>query len=69
MASTERTEATGLTELFWHSGFFLVVNAFLWLQDIALGDGLNHAFWTTIPWGVGLAIHAFVVFRGRVARQ
>ena len=68
-ASGARADSTGMTDLVWHSGFFLVVNAFLWLQDIALGDGLNYAFWTTIPWAIGLAIHGFVVFRGRVARQ
>lgn len=65
VTSRARTDSTGLTDLYWHSGFFLVVNAFLWLQDIALGDGLNYAFWTTIPWGIGLAIHAFVVLRER----
>lgn len=63
-----RTGSAGLTDLYWHTGFFLVVNAFLWLQDIALGDGLNYAFWATIPWGIGLASHAFVVLRERVAR-
>jgi hypothetical protein len=26
-----------------HSGFFLVVNVFLWVQDIVMGDGLSEA--------------------------
>ncbi len=60
-ASRARTVSTGFTDLYWHAGLFVAVNAFLWLQDIALGDGLNYAFWATIPWGIGLAIHAFVL--------
>ena len=67
VARGEQTVSTSLTDLLWHGGLFLVVNTFLWLQDIALGDGLNYAFWTTIPWGIGLAIHAFVVSRNRTA--
>jgi hypothetical protein len=54
------------TGLMWHAGIFVVVNAFLWIQDIAAGGGLEYAFWTTIPWGVGLIIHALTyVFAGR----
>ena len=45
-----------------HAGIFLVVNAFLWVQDIALGDGLNYAYWVTIPWGIGLAVHALTQY-------
>ena len=45
-----------------HAGIFLVVNAFLWVQDIALGDGLNYAYWVTIPWGIGLAAHALTQY-------
>jgi hypothetical protein len=42
----------------WHTGFFVVVNAFLWIQDIVAGEGLEYAYWITIPWGVGLISHA-----------
>jgi hypothetical protein len=45
-----------------HAAVFLVVNAFLWAQDIALGDGLNYAYWVTIPWGIGLAAHALTQY-------
>lgn len=62
---TARTEPTNLIDLYWHAGIFLVVNAFLWVQDFAIGGGLDYAFWTTIPWGVGLAIHAIVLFSQR----
>jgi len=54
--------------LMWHTGIFVAVNAFLWIQDIAAGGGLEYAFWTTIPWGAGLLIHALVfMFAGRRA--
>jgi len=44
----------------WHTAIFVVVNAFLWIQDIASGGGLEYAYWTTIPWAVGLLSHAGV---------
>ncbi|MEN8041362.1 MAG: hypothetical protein ABFR95_07655 [Actinomycetota bacterium] len=47
-----------LAGLLWHGGIFLAVNAFIWLQDIAIGGGLEYAYWVTIPWAVGLAVHA-----------
>ncbi len=59
-----RASGSGLTNLLWHAGIFVVVNAFIWLQDIALGDGLGYAYWITIPWGVGLAIHALTYLFG-----
>lgn len=41
-----------------HGTVFVLVNAFLWAQDIALGGGVDYAYWVTIPWGIGLAVHA-----------
>ena len=63
-----RTDSTDLTDLMWHAGIFLVVNAFLWAQDIIVGGGLDYAYWATIPWGIGLATHAAVYYssRGRI---
>lgn len=58
----EATEASELSELIWHAVAFLVVNAFVWTQDIAMGDGLNYAYWLTIPWGIGLTIHALTYY-------
>jgi protein-S-isoprenylcysteine O-methyltransferase Ste14 len=54
-----------LSDLLWHSGIFLGVNAFIWAQDIALGGGLDYAYLVTIPWGIGLTIHAVNFFRSR----
>jgi hypothetical protein len=51
-------------DLYVHAVVFLLVNAFIWAQDIVIGDGLNYALWVTIPWGVGLAIHALSEFGG-----
>ena len=60
-----RHRVKSLSDLLWHSGFFVVVNAFLWIQDIVAGGGVEYAYWTTIPWGVGLLIHAVVFFYER----
>jgi hypothetical protein len=54
-----------LSSLVWHALIFTVVNAFIWFQDIVLGDGLNYAYWITIPWAVGLGIHAVTVLFAR----
>ncbi len=52
-------------ELIAHAAAFTIVNAFLWLQDIAAGGGLEYAYWTTIPWGIGLLAHAIAYTTGR----
>jgi hypothetical protein len=54
----DRVETTPLADLVWHAAVFIVVNALLWTQDFALGGGLDYAHLMTIPWGIGLAIHA-----------
>ncbi len=46
-----------LAGLITHVVVFVLVNAFLWTQDIVSGGGLNYAYWVTIPWGIGLAAH------------
>ncbi|MGD2043265.1 MAG: 2TM domain-containing protein [Acidimicrobiia bacterium] len=56
-----RVSDTELSRLVWHAGIFTVVNAFIWLQDIALGEGF-YAYWVTIPWALGLGIHALVYY-------
>ncbi len=43
--------------LMTHVAVFAVVNAFLWVQDIVSGGGLEYAYWVTIPWGIGLLAH------------
>lgn len=48
-----------------HAIAFVLVNALLWAQDLALGEGLNYAYWVTIAWGVGLALHAYATFAQR----
>lgn len=59
----EATETSDISELIWHAGAFLVVNAFVWIQDVAIGGGVDYAYWLTIPWGIGLTIHALTVYR------
>lgn len=58
----EATATSDISELIWHAGAFLVVNAFIWVQDIAIGGGVDYAYWLTIPWGIGLTIHALMVY-------
>ena len=44
-----RKRMKDFSSLLWHAGTFVVVNAFLWIQDIVAGGGLEYAYWTTIP--------------------
>ena len=50
------------SSLVWHISAFLIVNGFLWFLDLLPGDGLDWAYWTTVPWGVGLAFHIAAYF-------
>ena len=52
-------ETTPLGDLLFHAGAFIIVNAYLWIQDFAIGTGLDYAYLTTIAWGIGLAFHAW----------
>lgn len=61
----DRVESSPLQDLLFHAGIFTVVNAFIWIQDFAIGGGLDYAHFTTIPWAVGLAIHAGFYFSSR----
>lgn len=63
--SRTRLAPTPMGDLIWHASVFVLVNAYIWAQDFALGSGLDYAHFATIPWGMGLAIHAWNVFRGR----
>ncbi len=40
-----------------HTAVFVLVNALIWVQDFAIGGGLNYAWWITGPWAVWLAAH------------
>jgi hypothetical protein len=66
-ARTPRAAAqpSALRDLLVHATVFVVVNAFIWLQDIGMGGGVEYAYLVTIPWGIGLAIHALAYYRGR----
>jgi hypothetical protein len=58
---------SGWGDVIAHSIAFVLVNAFLWIQDIAIGGGVDYAYWVTIPWGIGLAAH--IVSVGRAERR
>lgn len=56
--ASARARAKSLVDLLWHIGAFVIVNGFLWLIDLTLGDpGADWAFWITALWGLGLAFH------------
>ena len=57
-----RKRAKDYTDLIWHVGAFVIINAMLWLIDIAGGLGVNWAYWVTIFWGVGLAFHGLAYY-------
>lgn len=57
-----RKRAKYLTDLLWHAGTFLIINAFLWILDTAGGGGLTWAYWVTGAWGLALAFHALAYF-------
>lgn len=63
LPATPAAPRSGWADVLTHAVVFLVVNAFLWAQDIAMGGGLAYAYWVTIPWGIGLAAHALAVYR------
>jgi hypothetical protein len=48
--------------LMWHIAAYVIVNAFLWFIDLNAGGGLDWAYWTTIPWGMGLLFHIAAYF-------
>jgi 2TM domain len=54
---------SGWPDVAVHAVVFVLVNAFLWAQDLALGGGLTYAYWVTIPWGIGLAVHVLTEVR------
>lgn len=43
--------------LIWHAAIFVLVNMFIWIQDVVSG-GVDYAYWVTAPWALGLAFHA-----------
>lgn len=44
-----------------HALVYVLVNVGLWAMDLVGGGGVEWAYWTTIGWGTGLAIHGVVL--------
>ncbi len=52
------------TDVMWHAGAFLIINAFFWIIDLITGQsGVQWAYWITLFWGFALAFHvlAYIV--------
>jgi hypothetical protein len=41
----------------WHFAVYIIVNAFLAVFNYVSTPGSWWFYWTTIPWGLGIAIH------------
>ncbi len=52
-----------------HAVVFLLVNAFLWIQNVLVSGTIDYALWVTVPWAIGLGVHllAFLMNRGRAS--
>lgn len=59
-----RKRAEDYMALVSHIGAFVAVNTFLWILDIVQGGGVDYAYWTTIPWGLGLGFHIMAFSTG-----
>lgn len=52
----------GLRDLQVHTGAFVLVNAFLWVQDFVISGSIDYAYLITIAWGAGLVGHAVAYY-------
>ena len=57
-----RKRAQDYIGFMWHSAAFVIVNLFMWALDWVTGNGIEWAYWVTIPWAIGLAFHAAAYF-------
>lgn len=58
---TGAVETSPVADLVAHAIIFLLVNSFLWVQSIVITGGVGYVIWVTLPWAVGLGIHAVSV--------
>ena len=64
--------AKSFTDLAWHIGAFVILNAMVWALDLFIGQsGLQWAYWITAFWGVALAFHvlAYLIDGRQVERR
>ncbi|MBG7606043.1 MAG: 2TM domain-containing protein [Actinobacteria bacterium] len=63
--SRAQKRAKSYTDMLWHIGVFIVINAFLWILDLVTGaEGIQWAYWITIFWGLALAFHVVAYLVG-----
>ena len=64
--------AKSFTDLAWHIGAFVILNAMFWTLDLFIGQsGLQWAYWITGFWGLALAFHvlAYLIDGRQVERR
>ena len=57
-----RKQAKSRLEFKVHFLIYVAVNVFLIAENLVISPGSLWFYWTTIPWGMGLAIHGIVVY-------
>lgn len=57
-----RKQAKSRLEFKVHFLVYLAVNVFLVAENLVISPDSLWFYWTTIPWGLGLAIHGIVVY-------
>lgn len=61
-----------LSDVVWHAGAFVIINALFWILDLTIGaPGIQWAFWITLFWGFALAFHmlAYIVDGRQLERR
>ena len=64
--------AKSFTDLAWHIGAFVILNAMFWTLDLLIGQsGVQWAYWITGFWGLALAFHvlAYLIDGRQVERR
>jgi len=64
--------AKSFTDLAWHIGAFVILNAMFWALDLFVGQsGAQWAYWISAFWGLALAFHvlAYLIDGRQVERR
>lgn len=60
LKAAERVEV--LTGFYVHAAIYAIINMLLVLINVAITENVIWAHWVVIGWGLGLALHAILVF-------
>jgi hypothetical protein len=60
-AHRARRRTEDVWAFFLHVGLFVAINGWIWMVDLTNGDGIEFAYWITIPWAILLVLHGLTV--------